>query len=187
MSDDQRSAGSGGGGALSLRGSAVGLLLLLAVALGGCGSFLTQSTATGAGIAGAGIAGAISHNATVGAAIGLGIAAGANAGLLYVERDVHNNTQDSIATAAGPLSEGGVAPWQSTHLVPIELDEHGEVAVSRTIAGPDFLCKEIIFSVDPGKDQKKDRAFFTAYICRDGERWRWATAEPATARWGSLQ
>ena len=173
--------------AMPLRGPAAGLLLLLAVPLGGCGSFLTQSTATGAGIAGAGIAGAISNNATVGAAIGLGIAAGANAGLLYVERDIHSNTQDSIATAAGPLSEGDVAPWQSTHLIPIELDEHGEVAVSRAIEGPNFLCKEIIFSVDHDKDPNKDRSFFTAYICRDGERWRWATAEPATARWGSLQ
>jgi hypothetical protein len=60
------------------------LLLLLAAALGGCGSFLTEGTAAGAGIAGAGVAGAISKNATVGAAIGLGVAAGANAGLLYV-------------------------------------------------------------------------------------------------------
>lgn len=170
---------------MSLRGPATGLFLLLAAPLGGCGSLLTQSTATGAGIAGAGIAGAISKDATVGAAVGLGVAAGANAALLYVERDVHNRTQESIATAAGPLSQGDVATWQSKHLVPIERDEHGEVAVSRAIEGPNFLCKEIIFSID--KDPNEERSFFTAYICRDGEHWRWATAEPATARWGALQ
>jgi hypothetical protein len=185
MSCDQSSVGWGAMRILSARGAAAALLLLLAAPLGGCGSFLTESTATGAGIAGAGIAGAISKDATVGAAIGLGVAAGANAGLLYVEREIHHNTQTSIADAAGKLSEGDVAQWHSTHVVPIELDQHGQVAVSRQIQGPDFFCKEIVFSVDHGADE--ERAFFTAYICRDGERWRWATAEPATARWGSLQ
>ena len=24
-------------------------------------------------------------------------------------------------------------------------------------------------------------------VCRDGETWKWASAEPATERWGSLQ
>jgi hypothetical protein len=161
-------------------------LLFVALSLGGCGSVLTEGTATGAGIAGAGIAGAVSKNATVGAAIGLGVAAGANAGLLYVERNVHNKTQDSIAAAAGPLPEGGVAPWSVTHTIPIELSQHGEVAVSRAIEGPDFACKEIIFSVDPEKNAP-GRSFFMAYICRDGDQWRWASAEPATARWGALQ
>lgn len=171
----------------SLGITAIRLLLLLAAApLGGCGSFLSESTATGAGIAGAGIASALTKNATVGAAIGLGVAAGANAGLLFVERNVHNKTQDSIAAAAGPLPEGKVAAWSVTHVIPIELAQSGEVAVSREINGPDFDCKEIIFSVDPTKPSQ-ERTFFTAYICRDGEKWRWATAEPATARWGALQ
>ncbi len=161
-------------------------LLLVAGALGGCGSVLTEGTATGAGIAGAGIAGAVSKNATVGAAIGLGVAAGANAGLLYVERNVHNKTQDSIAAVAGPLPEGAVAAWSVTHTIPIELNQHGEVAVSRAIEGPDFACKEIIFSVDADHNTS-ERSFFIAYICRDGDKWRWASAEPATARWGALQ
>jgi hypothetical protein len=168
-------------------GGAAALLLAATLPLGACGSFLAEGTATGAGIAGAGVAGAISKNATVGAAIGLGVAAGANAGLLYVERRVHTHTQDSIAAAAGPLPEGGVAPWTSTHTIPIERDQQGEVAVSRVIEGPDFSCKEIIFSVDEGDGAARRRAFFTAHICRDGAVWRWATAEPATARWGALQ
>jgi hypothetical protein len=31
------------------------------------------------------------------------------------------------------------------------------------------------------------RAFYTATICRDDGKWKWATAEPATERWGALQ
>ena len=31
------------------------------------------------------------------------------------------------------------------------------------------------------------REFYVTTICRDGAQWRWASAEPATARWGSLQ
>lgn len=170
-----------------LRPAALLLLLLATAPLAGCGSVLTEGTATGAGIAGAGIASAVTKNATVGAAIGLGVAAGANAGLLYVERRVHSHTQDDIAAAAGPLPEGGVAPWSATHTVPIERDAHGQVAVSRLITGPDFACKDIIFSVDQGSGATSRRSFFTASICRDGEKWKWATAEPATARWGALQ
>jgi hypothetical protein len=31
------------------------------------------------------------------------------------------------------------------------------------------------------------RAFYTANVCLDGKQWKWASAEPATERWGSLQ
>jgi hypothetical protein len=41
--------------------------------------------------------------------------------------------------------------------------------------------------VDTVADQQKRRAFYTASVCRDGPTWKWATAEPATERWGSLQ
>jgi hypothetical protein len=171
-----------------LRRFALPLAALAALApLAGCGSFLTQGTADAAGIAGAGIAGAVSKNATVGAAIGLGVASVANAGLMYEERRVHRRAQDSIAAAAGVLPDGGVAPWQVVHTIPIEVDQHGEVAVSRTISGTDFSCKEIVFSVDEGSGAKLHRAFYTGYVCRDGDTWHWATAEPATERWGSLQ
>ncbi len=67
-------------------------------------------------------------------------------------------------------------------IFPIESNEHGEVTVSRTLGSADIACKEIVFSVDDSA-----RAFYTATICRDGTAWKWATAEPATERWGALQ
>jgi len=163
------------------------LLLLCVVLLAGCGSVLTASTADVAGIAGAGIAGAVSKSPAAAAGIGLGIAAGANAGLQYVERDVHRVEQDGIARAAGALDPGNVGHWSVTHSIPIEADEHGDIVVTRLLGSADFACKEIVFSVDTMEEKVPRRAFYTATVCRDGQVWKWASAEPATARWGSLQ
>ena len=71
--------------------------------------------------------------------------------------------------------------------VEIEPDEHGQLAVVRSLGTADFACKEIVFSVDTKADDAPRRAFYTATVCRDGQRWKWASAEPATERWGSLQ
>jgi hypothetical protein len=77
--------------------------------------------------------------------------------------------------------------------VPIEDDEQGELTVSRVIvtapaSEPVALdCKEIVFSIDTTDQKILRRAFYTASVCRDGQVWRWASAEPATERWGSLQ
>lgn len=161
--------------------------MLVILALSGCGSVLTAGTADVAGVAGAGLANAVSKSAAAATAIGLGVASGANAGLQYAERRSHRFEQDSIAAAAGPLAPGAVAPWSVAHTVPIEPDEHGDLAVVRTIGTAEFACKEIVFSVDSGPGGALQRAFYTATICRDGDRWKWASAEPATERWGSLQ
>ena len=166
----------------------IGLALLVASAsLGGCGSLLNESTATAAGVAGGALAGAVTKDAGIGAAIGIGVTTAANAALLYVERRTHRVEQDSIAATAGALPVGTVAPWQVSHVVPLETDRHGRVVVSREFSGPDFACREIVFSVEDGVGDKLSREFFTAIICRDGEVWHWATAEPATARWNTLQ
>lgn len=158
-------------------------LLLLFTLLGGCTSVLTEGTAAGAGAAGAAIAHGVTRNAGVTTGIGLGVQAAARAGLQYTERKVHQTEQDTIAAAAGPLPVGAVAQWSIVHDIPIEANEHGRVAVNRTLGGPDFLCKDIVFSVDHPTSSE----FYTATVCRDGTRWKWATAEPATERWGALQ
>lgn len=163
------------------------LLFACAGALSGCGSVLTATTSDVAGIAGAGLAGAVTKSAAASAAIGLGIAAGANAGLGVVERDVHRAEQDQIAAAAGPLTPGTVGHWSVAHVIPIEDDEHGDLVVTRLVGAADFNCKEIVFSVDTMEKKVLNRAFYTATVCQDGAKWKWASAEPATARWGSLQ
>jgi hypothetical protein len=157
------------------------------LALSGCGSLLTAGTADVAGIAGAGIAGAVTKSPTAAAGIGLGIAAGGNAALQFVERDVHGREQDRIAAAAGALEPGRVGTWRVVHDIPIEADEHGEVVVARDFGGTNFACKEIVFSVETGNPGHIQRSFYTANVCRDGSTWKWASAEPATARWGALQ
>ena len=186
----RRSVGGGVGG---LRRGAMPVALLIAFAtaatLSGCGSLYTETATAGAGIAGAAVAAKVTDNAAVATGIGLGAVAAARAGVQYTQRVIHRNTQDRIAQAAGPLDVGGVAPWSITHSVPLEDDEHGRVTVSRTISSGALDCKEIVFSVDQNatKDKPASSAFFVASVCRDGNTWRWASAEPATERWGALQ
>jgi hypothetical protein len=163
------------------------LIFACAAALSGCGSVLTATTSDVAGIAGAGVASAVSKSPAAAAGIGLGIAAAANAGLQYVERDVHRTEQDRIAQAAGALEPGVVGQWSSSHTIPIEDNEHGDLVVTRLIGSTDFNCKEIVFSVDTTAKAVVKRAFYTATVCLDGTTWKWASAEPATARWGALQ
>jgi len=158
-------------------------LAVIAALLGGCSSLLTEGTAAGAGAAGAAIAHGVTHNAGVTTGIGLGVQAAARAGLQYAERRVHETEQNDIAAVAGALPVGAVGPWRVVHDIPIEANEHGQVAVSRALTGNGFLCKEIVFSVE----HPRTREFYTATVCRDGATWKWATAEPATERWGVLQ
>ena len=155
--------------------------------LGGCSSLLTEGTSAAAGITGAAVANTITSNGAVAAGIGLGVQAAARAGLQYAERRAHRAEQLQIAAVAGPLPVGGVAPWSIDHDLPIEADERGEVTVSRLIGAAPLSCKEIVFSVDRTRKGILNRAFYTATICNDGATWRWASAEPATERWGSLQ
>ena len=174
------------------RSGAIAIAALAAAAvatLSGCTSLYTEGASAGAGIAGAAVAAKVTNNAAVATGIGLGAVAAAKAGVQYTERVVHRNTQDMIATTAGPLDVGAVAPWSVTHTVPIEDDEHGRVTVSRAISTGALDCKEIVFSVDhpATKDAPTSSAFYVASICRDGNVWKWASAEPATERWGSLQ
>jgi hypothetical protein len=177
---------------LHWRGSApwaAACVIAAVLTLSGCNSLYSEGATAGAGIAGAALASKVTDNAAVATGIGLGAVAAAKAGVQYTQRVAHTYTQDQIAQAAGPLDVGAVAPWSVSHTVPIEDDEHGRVTVSRTISSGPLDCKEIVFSVDT--DAKKDKPaqsdFYVASICRDGNAWKWASAEPATGRWGALQ
>ncbi|PRY07013.1 MULTISPECIES: hypothetical protein [unclassified Paraburkholderia] len=181
----KRTAGRGRPNATAL----VALAVVISSALSGCSSLYSEGATAGAGIAGAALAAKVTSNAAVATGIGLGAVAAARAGVQYSERVVHKNTQDGIAKIAGPLDVGAIAPWSVTHSMPIEDDEHGRVTVSRTISAGALDCKEIVFSVDQTatKNVPASSAFYVASICRDGDNWKWASAEPATERWGALQ
>jgi len=161
--------------------------LCLVATLGGCTSIATEATSAGAGVAGAAVAHGVTHNAGVITGVGLAAQAAARAGLQYAERKIHQAEQDHIAAVAGALPVGTVGRWQVAHAIPLEADEQGEVTVSRVLGGAGFQCKEIVFSVDHTSRNDVTREFYTATVCRDGTQWKWATAEPATERWGALQ
>ncbi len=157
------------------------------LALSACSSLVSEGAADVAGIAGAGAASAVTRSAAGAAAIGLGVRSLASEGVKYAARRIHRTEQDAIARAAGPLGAGAIAPWSVSHSLPLEDDAAGQVSVSREFGAGAFRCKEIVFSVEaPSRDGPR-RSFYTAAICRDGAAWRWATAEPAVARWGGLQ
>ncbi len=155
--------------------------------VGGCTSLADTTSSEVGGIGGAAIARAVTADPAAVTGIGLGVQAGARAGTRYAERNVHRQTQDDIARAAGPLRVGDVAQWRSHHGSLVERNEHGRVTVSRIISTSDLQCKEAVFSVDSVKDSVPRSAFYVAIVCLDGGKWKWASAEPATERWGALQ
>ena len=165
------------------------LTLCAASVLGltGCTSLLSETASTVAGVSGSAVAGSVTRNAAVASGIGFGVLAASQAGVKAIERDYHGDQQDVIAAVAGVLEVGQVGRWESRHRLPIEPNLAGRVTVSRAIGAADLRCKEIVFSVDDVKDQATVSAFYVATICRDATTWRWASAEPATARWGALQ
>ncbi len=156
-------------------------------ALGGCSSFLQQGTGAVAGVSGAAVAASVTSDAAVATGIGIGVQSLAQAGVQRWQRVVHTAEQDKIAAIAGALAPGQVASWNVAHAVPIEPSSRGEVTVSRVVGAKALDCREIVFSVDQPPKAESPKAYYVAMICRDGARWKWASAEPATERWGSLQ
>lgn len=161
--------------------------LALLCGTAGCSSFLNAGSTEFAGVAGASLAGAVTTNAAVATGIGLGAQAVGRTVLQYSQRQVHRAAQDRIAEAAGGLEVGDVASWETEHQLPLEQNERGRVTVSRLISTSDLQCKEIVFSVDSAEDGSPRSGFYVAAVCRDGPKWKWASAEPATERWGALQ
>lgn len=171
----------------AIRASTVVLAALLVLSSTGCSSLFSEGAATTAAIGGTALAGKVTSNAAVAAGIGLGVLAAAQAGVKYVERNYHDLQQDRIAAVAGQLPIGKVAAWESKNTIELEPDARGKVTVNRVISFGAMDCKEIVFSVEEVREEKLHSSFFVATICRDADKWKWATAEPATARWGSLQ
>jgi hypothetical protein len=153
-----------------------------ALLAGGC-----HDIATIAALASASASGAATANPGIGLAVGIGVSAGANFLVAYISRVRAGAEQDVIAEAAGELPVGGAAPWEIRHTIPIG-DEHGEVRVVDVLTTPIAVCKDVIISIagDDAADASASRQDYLASICRDPQGWKWATAEPAVARWGGL-
>ena len=159
-----------------------GWAVLLSVGLlAGCNS---ASQITGVLVGGA--TGAATANPAVGYAVGIGTDAATNAALKWIGRNRQGAEQDAIAQAAGELPVGASADWKIEHTIPIG-NEHGQLHVTRVIDSPLAPCKEVVFSVDEGSENKPDLSWFVTDICKSKDVWKWASAEPAVERWGYLQ
>lgn len=151
------------------------------ITLGGC-RFSGELVGAAAG----GASAAASANPLVGVAVGVAVNSAVDATTDYIVRKRQQAEQDAIATQVATMSEGDRRPWEIKHDIPIG-NEHGVVQITRVIATPIALCKELVFSVDSGSDDALKRAWFATQACQDGQHWKWALAEPAAERWGSLQ
>jgi hypothetical protein len=190
--------------------AALALGLAAAVLSAGCSS-IGGFTGAIAGVA----AGSVSSNPAVGVGIGVAVQAATDEAIATVFRHMQRDEQDRIAMLAGTMRIGDKQPWDIHHLMPFS-DEHGELQVVRDIDTPLAQCREILFSVISGKPDKgaqesadnksatsKPVAYkpdagkaaakhpplrFITQTCRrpDGT-WKWAAAEPAVERWGTLQ
>ncbi|WP_347557585.1 hypothetical protein [Robbsia sp. KACC 23696] len=72
----------------------------------------------------------------------------------------HVHTTPITASTQSPLTSDAWQPERDTHQAPRDIVTYKEQPIS---------------------------AFYVATICRDGATWKWASAEPATERWGALQ
>ena len=154
--------------------------LLLVIQLGGC-RFAGDLVAAAAG----GASAAASGNPAVGIAVGIGVQAGLDATVKHIVRTRQQAEQDAIATEVATMNDGERRPWKIEHDIPIG-NEHGEVHVTRVFNTALTSCKEIVFSVETD-GTPPTKPTYTTEVCRSGDRWKWALAEPAVERWGVLQ
>lgn len=139
-----------------------------------------------AGAAAGGAAAGASANPLVGVAVGVAVNSAVDATTNYIVRTRQQAEQDAIAAEVATMNVGDRRSWRIRHDIPIG-NENGEVQVTRVITTPLALCKELAFSVDSGSGPDLKRAWYTTQACEDGQHWKWALAEPAVERWGSLQ
>lgn len=139
-----------------------------------------------AGVVTGGAIGVATASPALGFAAGIATDTAATAGVQWYGRSRANAEQNAIAQIAGGLDVGQRHAWHIHHIIPLG-NEHGELYVVRVIAVPLTVCKQIVFSVDDGEGAKAKRAWYVASVCRQGQDWKWADAEPAVPRWGYLQ
>ena len=151
-------------------------------AAGGCsfaGDATTDTTSIGAGA----VAGALTANPFIGLAVGITARWAAGAAVNAIERDIQSAIQTRIAEVGGNAEPNVAMPWSIEQTLPGG-SQAGAVIVVREFGAPLIPCREIVFSV---LDTPRSN-FYVGTICQAPEgHWKWAVAEPATTRWGSLQ
>ena len=152
------------------------------VGLTGCSS-IGGFTGAVAGVA----TGTATSNPEVGIAVGIGVRAATDDAMNRLYREMQAGEQNEIAATAGTLKPGDRQPWAIRHRLPFS-NEHGELEVVSESANALTTCREVLFSVITEKHDLTSQQWFLTQTCKqpDGH-WRWAAAEPAIARWGSLQ
>lgn len=167
------------------KSSRAGRLLLpiaLLAALSGC-SFIGDATEDTTSIGAGAVAGGLTGNPFIGIAVGIAARWAAGAAVDAAERAVHERIQDRIATVAGAAEPNVAMPWAIEQRLP-----HGSGAgvliVVREFGAPTIPCREVVFSVF----DDEDASFYVGTVCQAPTGvWKWAVAEPAVSRWGSLQ
>ncbi|WP_322033385.1 hypothetical protein [Paraburkholderia sp. J76] len=157
--------------------------LCAGIALGASGC---SSIGAASGAAAAAATGIATANPAVGIGVGIAVQAATDEAVGRFMKSMHADQQDLIAETAGRLPVGSADSWRIKHTLPVE-NGHGQVRVTRAFSNALTLCKEFVFSVQDGDKADSPEQWFTASACQDQSGWKWATAEPAVERWGTLQ
>lgn len=169
-------------GCLAVRWGALSAGLVLAGLFSGCSSI---GGFTGAVVGAA--SGTVTSNPAIGVGVGIAVQAATDAAFQKIFRDMQADEQDRIAAIAGGMGMGEQRPWDIHHAMPFT-DERGELRVVGVIDNALATCKEVMFSVAGGSKEAPTRLWLVTPICRQSDgQWRWAAAEPAVERWGTLQ
>lgn len=174
-----------------------GLLIALGIGLAGCKSVGGLTGAVAGAATGAG-----SGNPAVAVAVGVGVKAAVDAGMATYARTLSEAEQSRIATAAGNLATGEKTAWEVRHALPFG-HRQGEVMVVRSFDNALTRCKEALFTMEaapaasaapasseasvPSATSARPIPWFATTVCQGRSGWKWALAEPAVDRWGSLQ
>ncbi len=163
-------------------------MILAALVCAGAGAAMSGCASIGAASgAAAGVAtGAVTANPGIGIGVGIAVQAATDEAVNRYMKHMHRDQQDAIAALVGAMAVGESKPWRVKHRLPIE-NGHGEVRVTRSFDTALANCKEFAFSVVDGDKPDAKADWFTASACQRGAVWKWASAEPAVERWGTLQ
>lgn len=170
--------------AVSAHRHAIAAMLAATAMLAGC-STVGGLAGTVAGIT----TGTFTSNPAIGIAVSVSVKAATDASVKNLLRSLQQDEQDEIAALAGAMTPGEIRQWQVRRFIPYG-NNQGEMQVTRLIDSPLASCKEIMFSVvdrhAPMLADDVPRAWFSANVCRQEKGWKWAIAEPAVERWGSM-